>query len=367
MAKQGLTFETCAGILREKSSQHGWALCIGAGTSLPLFPSWNGLIVSLMEGIEGKARGKDLALKLLSEYSPDSVIEACAHRSGRSPASFARLLSTELYRNLKGSTSGSEWDLIKRVLSIDAPARLKELEWHKFIEIIRNKFPTATALTLARMISAVHTESYAPSAILSFNAEPLLYALIHAEHACARAWERGKDVNGAEWVKSPPKILDRITQSIKHATPGRIPYFHCHGLLGIPHVRQPAIAHPLDKLVFSETDYLQLANSNFSWQSTVFMNVCSFRSVLFVGVSLSDPNMRRWLSWIHQNKQSELKASGLRGGDSTSHYWINQKPSDTSEQRWIESVMAHLGVRLIWLDTWSEIDQVLQLSLRCTF
>jgi len=88
--------------------------------------------------------------------------------------------------------------------------------------------------------------------------------------------------------------------------------------------------------------------------------VCSSRSVVFIGLSLSDPNMRRWLSWIYANRIQELKERGLRPVSSTSHFWINKRPTSIDERRWIESSVAHLGVRLVWLNSWVEVEDALR-------
>ena len=367
MAKPGLDLGTCAGILKEKCSHHGWALCIGAGASLPIFPSWENLIVSLLVRQAGKRKGPSLAVRLQKQFSPDAVIEACAHMSGRTQKSFSRLLSKELYGKLIAASSAPEWTLIRKALAADSPGDLQEDEWHQFRDLLLKQFPNLSSHSLARMIVQARHEGYAPSAILSFNAEPLLYALILAEQVFQKAWERGANEEGAKWYKAPERSMDRITQSITYRKPGRIPYFHCHGLLPVPDTRTRWGDGILDKLVFSESEYLQLANSNFSWQSGVFMDVCSFRSVLFIGVSLSDPNMRRWLSWIHSNRKNELRHAGQPRVDSTNHYWINKRPDDANEKAWIESAVAHLGVRLIWLDAWDELGDALQLLLRIRF
>ena len=78
-----------------------------------------------------------------------------------------------------------------------------------------------------------------------------------------------------------------------------------------------------EKLVFLEESYLQLANSPMSWQAINFIENCMQSKMVFVGVSLSDPNMRRWLGWIHNNKVQELKSNGIAYSESTEHFWIN--------------------------------------------
>ena len=81
--------------------------------------------------------------------------------------------------------------------------------------------------------------------------------------------------------------------------------------------------------------------------------------VIFVGVSLTDPNMRKWLSWIHQNRLAEYNELGVTVKDSTQHYWIKTLPKTKEEEIWFESVVAHLGVRIIWINNWDEAGTAL--------
>ncbi len=109
---------------------------------------------------------------------------------------------------------------------------------------------------------------------------------------------------------------------------------------------------PSNKLIFAEDSYLQLSNNAFSWQATNFINTCMNQRVVFVGVSLTDPNMRKWLSWIHKNRMNEYSELGLDVKDSTQHYWIKKLPKTLEEKLWIEAVVSHLGVRIIWINNW---------------
>jgi len=167
--------------------------------------------------------------------------------------------------------------------------------------------------------------------------------------------------------ESKKKQFDLVTHSISDRKSGRIPYYFIHGLLPIPsNVKKRKLIESTDKLIFSESEYLQLANSVFSWQSSVFLEVSSTTSIVFIGVSLSDTNMRRWLSWIHKNRINELELKHSYSGASTTHYWLTVAPSSVDEKAWIESSVDYLGVRIIWLDSWDQIGEALRLMLGIT-
>ena len=153
-----------------------------------------------------------------------------------------------------------------------------------------------------------------------------------------------------------------MISSISGGGLGTIPYVFCHGLLPVttnPHKFSTSI----DKLVFLEEEYLHLANNSFSWQSTTFINTCISQHIVFVGTSLTDPNMRRWLSWTHANRLDEMRQNGIDIKDSTQHYWIRTIPNDKNTMPWIEAAVSHLGVRIVWIDNWSQVGLALNKML----
>src|SRR5260370_6484691 len=156
-------------------------------------------------------------------------------------------------------------------------------------------FPNCSSLALAEGVSDAMKQNVTPSAILSFNAEPLLYALINANVV----------LNHRNYTRP----LDFVARTIDHRKPGRISYHFCHGVLPVPNSaawRRKASAP--EKLVFLESEYLRLANSAFTSQATLFAELAMSHSIAFVGLSFSDPNLRRWLTWVHANRCAELRS-----------------------------------------------------------
>jgi hypothetical protein len=139
-------------------------------------------------------------------------------------------------------------------------------------------------------------------------------------------------------------------------------YVFCHGLLPIEG-HPSSDWHSVDKLVFSEADYLQVANSGFTWQSSTFFEACMSRSAVFIGLSFSDPNLRRWLGIMHQNRLLELQSIGHTSANSAPHYWFKTIPTSDEERAWTEAAVAHLGVRLVWLKDWTEVGPALRSML----
>jgi hypothetical protein len=354
VAKSGIKLSELKSIIKDRNKLSGWALCVGAGTSTPLFPSWHTLVERLAEKDTSPADAATLTKNLAEHFGYDALIQAAQDRLAYNDKKFAGVLAKELYRTIRERLNKDEWKLFSRVLSSRRIGDIETQDWKAFLDIAGRYFSKISAFQLAEIVSKIVESDLAPSAILSFNAEPLLVSLINAFCAIKQS-------------PSKKQGLDIITHSVSNRRANRIPFYFCHGLLPLPgRSLNKNAAQSIDKLVFSEASYLQLANLAFSWQSSVFIDVCSSKTVVFVGVSLSDPNMRRWLSWISSNRRLELIQQGKYTGVSTSHYWINKEPSLSTEKDWIESTVAHLGVRVIWIDSWDDVGKALKILLGMT-
>ena len=117
-----------------------------------------------------------------------------------------------------------------------------------------------------------------------------------------------------------------------------------------------------DKLVFLENEYLQLANNAFSWQAITFYNILSTNTVFFIGLSFRDANIRRWLAWLHKARIDAIKQYGGTH-ESTAHYWIEKTPDSLYLKNWYEASVAHLGIRLIWIEDWKDTTAVIRRSV----
>jgi hypothetical protein len=353
MAKLGVHFGAIDPFLRTRADGSGWTLCVGAGTSASMFPNWNELVRRLQARDVGAPRAATLGADLPAAFGPDAWIEAAADRLGISYSHFVSVLADELYSDVKQRLAPDEWDLLCRAFTANQLSRCQRDEWTAFLQLIMAKFPDVSALALARVVDQVIGSALQPTSILSFNAEPLLPALIHA-YANERL---AKPSNPYPREGEQPRILDLVTHSTSTRSAARIPYYFCHGLLPIPHPDLSArLTSSVDKLVFAESSYLQLANAAFSWQASTFLDLASSTSLLFIGLSLSDPNVRRWLSWTHSNRTHELGLLYDAKKPSTHHYWMRRSSGDPDVERWIESAVAHLGVRMIWLESWEQIE-----------
>lgn len=134
-----------------------------------------------------------------------------------------------------------------------------------------------------------------------------------------------------------------------------LPIYHVHGYLPqnepSKHYKQD---QPVDNsnLVFSEETYHSQFINPYSWSNMIQSSAYLSKVCLFVGLSLSDPNLRRLLdiSWRQNHKRK--------------HYIIKCKPKkdDVSEvTTWLFEQDANtLGLNVIWCSDFSEIPQILR-------
>jgi hypothetical protein len=349
MAKPGLEKPNYSGQLKGIAGKSGWALCVGAGISKGPFPDWNALARSLLK-MDPIADLK-LFRNLRKDFNLDALIQASHERLGITSKAFGKVLSDLLYARLKKKLGPNRWKECALALTAGSPGQLSHSRWLVFKNTIEKYYPHVSSLAIADVVARLVSEDIAPAAIISFNAEPLLYALINA-NVVERA---GPSVRLKDY-----RTLDRVTQAISYREAGRIPCFFCHGLLQVEggfSKFNDSVAPA--NIVFSEGDYLQLANNAFSWQSAIFLGTTVLRSLVFVGLSFTDPNLRRWLAWVHASRNREREAKG-KATTGTEHYWITKKPAAPSKQRWLEALVAHLGVRIIWINDWSALGDCLR-------
>lgn len=335
MAKAGLQGASVEPLLRIASETTGWSLCIGAGTSVPLFPSWFDLVRDLVRPTDDR---------LISQFSLDAWIQASRDRLQLDDDAFAELLSDKLYARLRGLI-GTDWPVAAAVLGARNPGSVSDDVWTQFTPIRGAHFSRTSADALARVVAKTLGTAVSPSTILSFNAEMAMYALINAT------------VHASGGRTQP---MDLVTEQTSSRRPDRIPYAFCHGLLPVPNNPDSAkLSGGAKKLVFSEGQYLQLAGQAFSWSASLFCEAAATTRLVFVGVSLSDPNMRKWLSWVHSIRTDEIARHHDGVDASTPHLWIQQR-NPSWDAAWTEAAVAHLGVRLVWVDRWNELELVMQ-------
>jgi hypothetical protein len=132
-----------------------------------------------------------------------------------------------------------------------------------------------------------------------------------------------------------------------------LPIYHVHGFLP----RKGKIGKDVD-VVFSEDAYHTQFIEPFSWSNLIQLNKLSQNICLFIGLSLTDPNLRRLLDVA--NRRNPLR--------SLDHFLVKKVPNvsrhgDTADQLAFlleEQDANDLGLNVVWIDEFSEVAPILR-------
>ena len=142
-----------------------------------------------------------------------------------------------------------------------------------------------------------------------------------------------------------------FSEGARH-TPNELPVYHVHGFIQ----RKGAIPKNME-IVFSEDAYHSQFIEPFSWSNLIQLNKLSQNTCLFIGLSLSDPNLRRLLDVANRKNPDK----------SLNHYLIKKAPnnsniSDTMDDLALlleEQDANSLGLNMIWINDYTDISEIL--------
>ena len=145
-----------------------------------------------------------------------------------------------------------------------------------------------------------------------------------------------------------------------------LPIYHVHGFLP----RRKGTGSLADQIVFSEDAYHSQFIDAFSWSNLVQLNHFAQRVCLLIGVSMTDPNLRRLLDvskrknptreaahhWFkkHYDPKDVMSKSGIKGNER------NVRDCITIAELLEEQDARNLGLNVIWVDRFDEITRFLQ-------
>jgi hypothetical protein len=330
----------------------GWALAIGAGISIPVFDSWNQLAYKMLIKCNSAYSTESVFISdQINKYGPDAVIQGVFNLGSYSEDAYVKILSETLYGKILHELSNDQAETTTKIFNTDSPSRLSPQIWKDFSIIRESYFSKTSAYTIAKIVSEVIGSNKQPDEIISFNAEPLLYSLL-------ASFDYDKQMKVLPSNHSVVKNIDIITSSITNTYRGRLKYIYAHGFLPINGLCKKPLSHN-DKLVFRENEYITLSNSAYSWQSSIFTNVVNQKPVLFIGLSLTDPNIRKWLAWVQSIRKRDVEKIEATAKESSRHFWIEIDPGNKERKQLIESIVYHLGIRIIWIQNWNELENCL--------
>jgi hypothetical protein len=140
-----------------------------------------------------------------------------------------------------------------------------------------------------------------------------------------------------------------FSEAIRHDG-NELPVYHVHGYL-------PRFGPiPETELVFSEDAYHSQFLDAFSWSNLIQLTKLTQNTCLFIGISLTDPNMRRLLD-VAWRKNPDKTMSHFIIKKSPDH--ARDSPLDRVSKLLEEQDANALGLNIIWIDSFGELPNVL--------
>lgn len=142
---------------------------------------------------------------------------------------------------------------------------------------------------------------------------------------------------------------------------GRLNIYHVHGYLPSDYVE----VSDEPNLIFSEEDYHRIYRDAYSWSNLVQLNVLRENTCLFIGCSLTDPNLRRLLDVAARNGETprhyaflkKKKINKQKNGRVVNEdvLGIYQRIDDNIQTAYYKK----MGLNIIWIEDFGEIPDIL--------
>lgn len=311
-------------IIQEAKEVVGKGNCVlflGAGVSIDAkMPSWKELLKDLMGEVK-KLKGETLdAFKELSSH----VLDEC----GNSYLVMCRYLQTAIkLHDDKVKFS----DLIQK-------------------HLYGKKEPSKLLDDLANIVQQRKTEE-----VLTYNFDDLL-----EQYLIKLGLQEGKD-------------FITISKDAEISGNEMLPIYHVHGV--IPE------KGPSDIVVFSEEEYHKRYSNPFHWSNIEQLHALSRKHCFFIGLSMTDPNLRRLLDAARQINQTDnechyafLKRQKLEEYclanmlDACKYVHISGSLIDKKKQQdiyslnytVIECIFRDLGVKVIWFEDFDDLPSLIE-------
>lgn len=314
--------------LNEAYQKENLVLVLGAGISIEFgIPSWNLLLQSLMvHSIERENNVSTVLAKLFNNiFRPNPLI------AGR--------YLQEYFEKNDSSFESMVRDVLYSKMNKDRESKLLE-------EIVK--------------ICVAPGKSPNLDSIITYNFDDILeYRLRKTE------------------MPIPYKSVYGIGIEVKN---DELPIYHVHGYL--PEIDKLDDSH---KITFGESNYHQQYSDIYSWNNMVQINKFREKTCLFIGSSLTDPNIRRLLDiaykqkgnkkkhhYIFKQKINKQKLSENLKKMLESEELLNNKNNSGLEfdetikllseihERFEENDSASFGVKTIWIENWNEVPEILK-------
>ena len=153
--------------------------------------------------------------------------------------------------------------------------------------------------------------------------------------------------------------------------PDELPVYHVHGFL--PENRNSYERLDNSTLVFSEEGYHQIYSESFHWSNLVQLSSFRENNCLMVGLSMTDPNLRRLLDISSRNIETSKHFAFMKRlssedfcfdskGEEKVRVIKNQQAAEAflnKHHALNEELMKELGVIIVWFESYDEIPEII--------
>lgn len=177
--------------------------------------------------------------------------------------------------------------------------------------------------------------------VITFNADDLFETEANGKHDPER--------DPVVWPVTRESGRPRMQRGAGGHPP--VPVYHVHGFL--PRARGPFAKHEAaHALVFTEAQYWRSFAEPTTFPNRVLMGALHDSVCVFVGLSMTDLNIARWLG-------TRANAIERDGGPALTvrarlrhHFWVRSRPRPASPEAFVSPILAARGVSAIDLDGW---------------
>jgi hypothetical protein len=348
----------------------GLVLFLGAGVSRGSgIPNWPGLTSEVLKksGILPKEGELDRVQRALPAFI--TQFELAGLRLGETE------FTTTVYDSLYGGTECKP--LISLLRKIPQPYK-EQKNWRGWRDVLKALETNETLKAVADLLIVGGRQPRCNPqirAVVTFNADNLLEIYCQAK------------TSGRRLVKS----VDRASVG-EH--PDTIPVYHLHGFLDargeniFRPARPPAQGRRwqkitpklLPELVFRESEYYETIANPTSFVNHMPQSFLRSLNALFIGTSLDDLNMRRWLHDSYQERvlhrtkylrelyEEEYSAAERDAKlESRRHFWLRSEvETEKGGKLWrvpkehVELIMSNLGVQVVWCKGYPDVCESLR-------
>jgi hypothetical protein len=154
--------------------------------------------------------------------------------------------------------------------------------------------------------------------------------------------------------------------------PDDLPIYHAHGFLPEDQSKYQGLDE--STLVFSEEGYHHIYSNPYHWSNLVQLNTFRENNCLMIGLSMTDPNLRRLLDISSKNLEKSKHFAFMKRLTSRDFCFDNSTPekskiiqSLTSARKFLEQhhtlneeLMRELGVTIIWYENYNDIPEIIE-------